>query len=184
MNNKSNNTNEHNDLHLSDDQEIAQTETLLDLLAQQDRSAADDGLEGRVLESVSKVIAPPPLSIASPDEPAATPAAPSASLSKAWPLRYAAAAMLAMGATVTLVATQPWSMNSPANDGHEIALASFEQDLDAFFALEELEDGNLSEAVTEWEIWAQTLDTEIDTSLSGIGLTDFQWIDDGEDGAL
>lgn len=182
MNNES--TNEHNDLHLSSDPQLAKTESLLDLLAQQDRSAADDGLEARVLESVSKVIAPPPLSIASPMAPAAVTADASASPSKAWPLRFAAAAMLAMGATITLVATQPWSTNSTINQGGDIALTSFEQDLDAFFALEELEDGNLSEAVTAWEIWAQTVDTEIDTSLSGIGLTDFQWIDDGEDGAL
>jgi len=119
------------------------------------------------------------LSIASPTAPAAATADASASPSKAWPLRYAAAAMLAMGATVALVATQPWNTNSPTNDEHFIAMASFEQNLDAFFALEDVEDGNLSEAMTEWEIWSQTVDAEIDT-----GLSDFEWFETGEDGAL
>lgn len=160
-------TDDHTNTH--NDPKLAQTESLLEQLAQQDRDATPSGMESRVLDAIGRAIAPPPLVLSQPIE--------SNSPSRIWSLRYAAAALLATGATLTIVATQPWASNGVPSE-HTIALASFEQDLDAFFELESMDDGNLSEAVTEWEIWAQSLDTDIDSSLDGYDWDDLT-LDDG-----
>jgi len=97
-----------------------------------------------------------------------------------WTLRLAAAAALATGTTLLIVAAQPWANSGPTGTTNEIALVSFEQDMDAFFSLETLEDGDLSEAVTEWEIWAQSVDMDIDSTLTG-----YDWFEsETDDGAL
>lgn len=165
-------TNKHGDLHLHDDPELAQTESLLDLMGKQDRDSMPIGLESRVLDAISKTIAPAPLTIAQ--------ASTTNTTSRFWSLRYAAAAVLATGTTLVIVGTQPWA--SPiGNTQPAIALVSLvESDLDAFFALESMDDGNLAEAVTDWEFWAQSVDTEIDSSLSGYDWGDFT----SDDGAL
>lgn len=159
------------ELHLHNNPEIAHTESLLDQLAKQDADAMPIGLESRVLDSISATIAPAPIVINPPDK--------SGKASKFWALRLAAAAALATGTTLVIVGTQPWnSMKTTPPVGFE--LAAFEQDLDAYFALETVDDGNLSDAVTEWEIWAQSVDTEIDSTLIGLDWDEPTW----DDGAL
>ena len=170
MNNNYNTPNP--DLHLHDDPEHTQMESLLDLLAEQDAQAMPSGLEARVLDSISEAIAPPPLSIA--------PTVQSTSSNRLWSLRYAAAAILATGTTLLIVGTQPWASSPAGAIQPMITLTSLEQDLDAFFALESMDDGNLSEAVTDWEFWAQSIDTDIDSSPSGYGWDEFT----SDDGAL
>jgi hypothetical protein len=159
------------DLHLHDDPEIAQTESLLDLLAKQDASSMPADLELSVLDSISSIIAPAPIEIPQPCVPATS--------GKFWSLRLAAAAALATGTTLVIVGTQPWASNT-GGSLPEVTLASFEQDLNAFFELESVDDGNLSEAVSEWEIWAQSVDMEIDSSLIGLEWDEPIW----DDGAL
>ena len=161
------------ELHLHDDPEHTQMESLLELLAKQDAQTMPSGLETRVLESISHTFAPPPLSMTPPIESTLT--------SGLWSLRYAAAAILATGTTLLIVGTQPWA-SSPHSGPNQptIALASLEQDLDAYFALESMDDGNLAEAVTDWEFWAQSIDTDIDSSISGYDWDEYT----SDDGAL
>jgi len=166
-----NHSNEQNDLYLHDDPEHAHMESMLNLLARQDADAMPAGLESRVLDAVSSTFAPTPLALSQPAQPTMT--------SRVWSLRYAAAAMLATGTTLIIVGAQPWA-NSSSNDQSTIALVSLEQDLDAYFALEPMEDGNLSEALTEWDIWAQSVDTDIDSSLTGYDWDEYT----SDDGAL
>ena len=166
-----NHSNERTDLHLHDDPEHAQMESMLNLLAKQDADAMPAGHESRVLDAVSKAVAPSPLELVQLSQ--------STGSSKLWSLRYAAAAVLATGTTLIIVGAQPWA-NTTSNDQSTIALVSLEQDLDAYFALEPMEDGNLSEALTEWDIWAQSVDTDIDSSL-----TEYEWDEfTSDDGAL
>lgn len=172
MNNSNNNTNP--PLHLHDDPEHNAMESLLDLLAKDDRDAMPSGLESRVLDSISAAIAPTPLNIATPVH--------TQKPERFWSLRLAAAAALATGTTLVIVGTRPWAPSATPNiPGAQLTLAaSMDQDFDAFFALESLDDGNLSEAVSEWEIWAQSLDTEFNSSLSTS-----DWYDSTlDDGAL
>ena len=174
MNNDHNNPNA--DLHLNLDPELAQTESLLDQLAQQDRNAMPDGLESRMLDAISQTLAPQAIAFPQPVD--------DQRVSKWRPMRYAAAAILATGVTLTIVANQPWEIQ--ANPGNAtIALVSLEQDLDAFFELETMDTGNLSEAVTEWEIWAQAVDAELNTSIETDGIAEEDWFDSySESGAL
>ena len=159
-------------LHLHNDPELAQTQSLLDELAKQDADAMPTGLESRVLDSISRTIAPSPIAIAEPALPKRT--------SPIWSIRIAAAAVLATGTTLLIVAAQPWSSATPESADQRMALVSFEQDMDDFFALESLDDGLLAEAVTDWEIWAQSVDTDLDSTLTG-----FDWYEStSDDGAL
>ncbi len=160
------------ELHLHNDPELAQTESLLDQLARQDAQAMPAGLESRVLDSISRTIAPSPIAIAEIDQPK--------SFNRIWSIRVAAAAILATGTTLLIVAAQPWSSTSPEITAQSMALVSFEQSMDDFFALESLDDGQLAEAVTDWEIWAQSVGTDLDSTL-----TDFDWYESTpDDGAL
>ena len=161
-------------LHLHDDPEHNEMESLLDLLAKDDQHAMPAGLESRVLDSISAAIVPTPLKIATHVQ-ANNP-------ERFWSFRLAAAAALATGTTLIIVGTRPWAPSgTPNTAGTQLTLAaSMEQDFDAFFALESLDDGNLSEAVSEWEIWAQSLGTEFDSTLD-----DSHWYDSTlDDGAL
>ncbi|PCI11237.1 hypothetical protein COB72_01465 [bacterium] len=169
-------TNNNADLHLHDDPDHTQMVSMLDLLAKQDGDAMPRGLESRVLDAISKTIAPAPIAFAQPTPPART--------SGVWSLRYAAAAVLATGTTLVIVGTQPWASSS-AIPAVEITLAaSIDEDFDAFFALEPLDDGGLDDAVTEWELWAQTIDAELDPSLDGL-LDESGWYESTlDDGAL
>ncbi len=160
------------ELHLHNDPELARTLSLLDELARQDADAMPAGLESRVLDSISRTIAPSPIAIAEPALPKRA--------SPIWSIRIAAAAVLATGTTLLIVAAEPWSSGTPETPDQRMALVSFEQNMDDFFALESLDDGQLAEAVTDWEIWAQSVDTDLDTTLTG-----FDWHESGlDDGAL
>lgn len=165
-------TNTNPDLHLHDDPKLAHTESLLDLLAKQDANAMPSGLESRVLDSISNAIAPPPLAITQGQQ--------SSRSNRMWSLRFAAAVALAAGTTLLIVDTNPWSSNVGLPAPVITLASSFEQNLDDYFALESLDDGNLSEAVTEWEIWAQSVDMDIDSTLTG-----FDWYEPAtDDGAI
>ncbi len=159
-------------LHLHDDPKLSHTESILDELAKQDADAMPDGLESRVLDAISQSIAPPPMSISDIHPPKQA--------GRVWSIRVAAAGLLATGTTLLIVTAQPWSSTSPHPLDHRMALVSFEQDMDDFFALESLDDGQLAEAVTDWEIWAQSVDTDLDSTLTG-----FDWYEStSDDGAL
>jgi hypothetical protein len=165
----------HDDLHLHSDPEIERIESLLDLLGEQDRQAMQPEQESRVIEAVSQVFAPPPLSINQPAQPQAS--------EQRWDARLAIAAVVALMATLSIVAVKPWagSPNAPKqNDNVNWSLASFEEDIDAYLALDELGDGSIAEAVADWEVWAQTIETDFDSDLLGseLGISDF------DDGAL
>jgi len=158
-------------LHLNTDPELGRIESMLDAMGQQDREAMDEEAHARVLGAVSDVFAPTPISIGQAQE--QTPQ-PGRSLSFT-PARYraAAAALLATAATLGIVALQPWSnpatppqpsptANAVANTANAWSLASFEQDLDAYLALDDVGNDQLDEAVADWELWAQTIDTEVE----------------------
>jgi hypothetical protein len=157
------------ELHLQDDPQLAETESLLDMLAQADRDAMPAGLQTRVLDSISSQIAPAPIALTHQQ---------SVSKSKRfWVLRIAAGVALFASLTAVLIGTKPWA-NTDTPDPFTLQLMSLETDLDAFFELEAVDDGNLTEAVTDWEIWAQSVDTDIDSSEYG-----FDWTDNlSEDG--
>lgn len=176
------NADHHDDLHLTEDPQLIQTQSLLELMAKQDRSAMPIGLESRVLDAVSAAFAPAPISLAQSIESDAFKQPRSGNFQTSgrfWSIRVAAAAVLATGTTLLIVGTQPWS-NSSGVAAHEIALVSIQNDFDEFLALENMDDGHLSEAVTDWEIWAQSVGSDLDTSLIGIDWFDFS----SEDGAL
>lgn len=174
---------QHNDdtnpLHLGTEPELIEIESLLDALGQADREAMSEQTNIRALEAVSDVFVPAPISI---DHQQAK----SDALehhSPLWKLRIAAGLLLVTGVTLSLIVIKPWASQqvvTPENNTGAWSLASFEQDLDAYLALEEVGDDSLDDAVANWELWAQTIDTDIDTELlgSGIGLTDLS------DGAL
>lgn len=155
-------------LHLHADPELKRVESMLDALGQHERECMDEQAHSRVLGAVSGVFAPKPISIEDAQHRASD--AGSGSWLTAARYRTAAAALLATAATLTIVAFQPWS--SPATqpqpaptanaNANAWSLASFEQDLDAYLALETLGTDRLDEAVADWELWAQTIDTEVD----------------------
>ncbi len=179
-----------NPLHLGTDPQLAEIESLLDAMGQADRDSMPERVRTQTLEAISRVYAPAPIAIDRADElqehqPQAT------GRSVMWKLRIAAALTLTTAVALSLVATKPWVGPAPAPaDQGPLAtkvtqkpawnLVSFEQDLDAYLALEEVGDDALDDAVANWELWAQTIDTDFDTELlgSGIGLTDLT------DGAL
>ncbi len=185
MTHNNNHSNHTPDLHLQDDPALMETQSLLESLAQHDRASMPTGLESRVLDSVAHTFAPAPISIVPVDQSAGSEDIPYQSerfSSKVWSLRIAAAAVLATGTTLMIVGAQPWQSSSHTDNpsAAEISLASFEQDLEDYFALETIDDGNLSEAVTDWEIWAQSVDTEIDSTL-----LELEWAETiYDDGAL
>lgn len=159
----------HDDLHLHADPEIEHIESLLDLLGEQDRDSMRPDQHARVLEAVSQVFAPAPISIER--------AAPAQPRQRRWDLRVAAAAAIALMATLSVVVVKPWANTPvrPAPNGNvNWSLASFEEDLDAYLALDELGDGSIAEAVADWELWAQTIETDFDTDLIGseLGISD------------
>jgi hypothetical protein len=158
--------------HIADDAQLCDLETQLDALAQQDQRAMPTGLESRVLDAISTTIAPPPMPI----EPAHQTTV-EHSTGRLWSIRLAAAAVLATGTTLLIVGTRPW-MNSTIDNAHAITLTALETDLDAFFDLESQDESDLTEALTEWEIWAQSIDTDIDSSLIGIEYSEIN-LDDG-----
>jgi hypothetical protein len=172
------NTDNKHPLHLNADPELSAIESLLDELGQADRDAMPAHIQSGLLEAVSGVFAPQPIAIERaiprqrPDRPA-----------QAWKFRVAAAAFLATATTLSIVAIKPWSSPTPIQQDSgqsSWSLASFEQDFDAYLALEEVGDDTLDDAVANWELWAQTIDTDFDSELLGsdLGLTDFN------DGAL
>lgn len=169
-----------NPLHLNTEPELQEIEYLLDAIGRADRASMPDQSNARVLEAVSGVFAPLPISIKQATQPVAF----SSRVSPRWKLRIAAALVLVSGLTLGLVVLQtPLATNIHPEPGTNAwTLASFEQDLDAYLALEEVGDDSLDEAVANWELWAQTIDTDFDTELLGsglsIGLTDLR------DGAL
>ena len=171
-----------NQLHLHGEPELEQLSQLLDQIAQRDRDAMPDSVNANILEAVSAVFAPEPIAI----EPAIlTNEASQQRSGSAWKFRFAAAALLATATTLSIVATQPWSSGSgsPSADQPSPAstwsLASFEQDLDAYLSLEDVGDDQLDDAVADWELWAQTLDADVDT-----GLFDSDLYIDLNDGAI
>ncbi|MGV6813766.1 MAG: hypothetical protein ACWA5W_02010 [Phycisphaerales bacterium] len=169
MNDSSNNRSD--SIHLSDDSEHVRMETLLDQLAEQDAEAMPSGLNERALDAIGQAMVPSPISISS--EPDHSAGSPGTRLS----MRLAAAAVLATGTTLIIVGAKPWA-TTPGALGGQIELASLEHDLDAFFALESVDIGNLDEAFTDWEIRAQSVDLDAE-------LDDYQWGDlESEDGAL
>ncbi|MFG0245252.1 MAG: hypothetical protein ACF8MF_04270 [Phycisphaerales bacterium JB052] len=167
---------QHNDntnpLNLQGDPELEGIHSMLDALGQADRSAMSEQSEARVLEAISGVFAPAPIAITQ-----STPAAPtSAHQPKVWKYRIAAALLLGASATLGLLATQPWASNpmqpSPQAPQSTLSLTSFEQDIDAFLALEEVGDDQLDEAVADWELWAQTIDADVEASFPDMDLFD------------
>lgn len=173
------NHDDNNPLHLTNEPELQQIESMLDAMGQADRDAMSHQSHDRVLEAISGVFAPAAISIEQ-----AQPSAGSYSQSSArWKLRAAAAVLLVTGVSLSLLVIKPWStttISTPQSNAGTWTLASFEQDLDAYMALDEVGDESLDDAVANWELWAQTIDTDLDTELlgSGLGLTDLN------DGAL
>jgi len=157
------------DLHLHNDPQLVELESLLDKLGDEDQRAMPEGLDNRVLDAISSAIAPGPISIKT-SEPPVVPA----SNGRFWSLRLAAAAVLATGTTLVIVGTHPWSSWSTNTDPNApmITLSSLETDLDEYLELESVDDGGLSQAVTDWEIWAQSVNTEIDSSTIGYEISD------------
>ncbi|MEZ6165300.1 MAG: hypothetical protein R3B67_12805 [Phycisphaerales bacterium] len=171
----------HDDLHLHADPEIERIESLLDLLGEQDRDSMRPDHQSRVLEAVSQVFAPAPISIEHTGTPQTQDQTQDQSREHRWDLRIAAAAAIALMATLSMVMVKPWAhspTNAPDNNSMSWSLASFEEDLDAYLALDELGDGSITEAVADWELWAQTIETDFDTDLIGreLGISD---LDDG-----
>jgi hypothetical protein len=170
----------HDELHLHADPDTQRIESLLDAMGRADRDAMSTEAQSRVLDSVSQVFAPAPIAIerGSPPE--------QASGASRWNLRMAAAAAIATFATLGIVVSQPWKLGnqgSPTNPTPNTGawtLASFEQDLDAFFALEDHDTGEIEEGVASWELWAQTIDTDFSTD----SLADELGFSTNDDGAL
>ena len=150
-----NDSQEHNNFRINHDPEHAEMESLLDLLAQQDRDAMPTTLESRVMDEVSKVIAPTPIAF--------TPIDITRGESQPWSMRIAAAAVLAIGTTLVIVSAQPWATSPASSPEHEITVASLSSHLDEYFSLESVDDGQITEAITDWEIWAQSIDTDLYT---------------------
>lgn len=171
----------HDDLHLHSDPDIERVESMLDALASEDRDAMTPAQQSRVLESVSHVFAPAPISLEQKKSEQV-----SASGSRRWNLRFAAAAALATATTLSIVATQPWKSGAPLPESPTSAsqgvwtLASFEEDIDAYLTLDEHESDSLDEAVASWELWAQTIESDLDAD----SLNDEYGISDLHDGAL
>ena len=168
-----------NPLHLSNVPELQGIESMLDQLGRHDRDAMPEGTHERVLEAVSGVFTPQPIAI---DQAPRMHAQSVTAGSAAWKWRIAAGLLLASATTLTLVMTQPWASSSdsiPANTG-SWSLTSFEQDLDAYLALDEVGDAQLDEAVADWELWAHTIDHDLDNELLGSDLS----LIDLNDGAI
>lgn len=172
----------HDDLHLHSDPETERVESMLDALASEDRDAMNPDRQSRVLESISQVFAPAPISIDRQLESASAP-----SSGSMWNFRIAAAALLATATTLGIVATQPWktgplptTSNQPASNQGTWSLASFEEDLDAYLSLDELENDSIDEAVASWELWAQTIESDFDAGT----INDEYGISDIQDGAI
>jgi len=153
-----------NPLHLHGDPEVERIESMLDALGQADRDAMPAHTHARMLEAVSGVFAPAPISIAQAEQEQTK----LVQRSPAWKFRIAAAMFLATATTLGIVAVQPWSSGptqpAPTDSTSTWSLASFEQDFDAYLALDEVGDDQLDEAVADWELWAQTIDTDVDAS--------------------
>ncbi len=171
----------HDDLHLHSDPDIERVESLLDALASEDRDAMTTAQQSRVLESVSQVFAPEPISLEQRrHEQIHT------SASRKWNFRFAAAAALATVTTLGIVATQPWKSGAPLPDSSSApnqgawTLASFEEDIDAYLTLDEHESNSIDEAVASWELWAQTIESDLDVD----SLNDEYGISELHDGAL
>lgn len=168
---------QHNDntnhLHLQGDPELEGISSMLDALGQSDRSAMSEQSEARLLEAISGVFTPAPIAIAQAQQAQAA----SAQRSGVWKFRIAAALLLGASATLGLLATQPWSASGPLQPVQQapqstLSLTSFEQDIDAYLALEEVGDDHLDEAVADWELWAQTIDADVEASFLDMDLFD------------
>lgn len=171
----------HDDLHLHSDPDIERVESMLDALASEDRDAMTPTQQSRVLESVSHVFAPAPISLEQKRHEQVLETG-----SRRWNFRFAAAAALATVATLGIVATQPWKSGAPLPDSPSAAnqgawtLASFEEDIDAYLTLDEHESDSIDEAVASWELWAQTIESDLDAE----SINDEYGISDLHDGAL
>jgi hypothetical protein len=177
--------NEHNNentnpLHLSNDPELQGIESMLEQLAQSDRDAMPDQANTRVLEAISGVYAPQPIAI---EQAQQIHTQSISTLTSVWKWRIAAGLLLVSVASLGLVITQPWATTldaMPTNTDTSWSLTSFEQDLDAYLALDAVGDDQLDEAVADWELWAQTIDQSFDTELLGSDLS----LIDLNDGAI
>lgn len=166
----------HDELHLHPDPDTQRIESLLDAIGNADRDAMDPDSQARVLDAVSQVFAPAPIAIEQQGQ-----ATPQRSGDTRWSFRIATAAAIAGFATLGIVISQPWKNtsrpNTPAaapNQG-TWTLASFEADLNAYYALEdELSGTQIDEAVADWELWAQTIEADFnaDTLADDLGLDD------------
>lgn len=172
----------HDELHLHPDPDTQRIESLLDAMGERDREAMAPEAQARVLDAVSQVFAPAPLSIEQQRE-----LMPERSGGSRWNFRMAAAAAIATFATLGIVISQPWQntggMISPAPSTNQGAwtLAAFEQELDAYYALEdELGGTQIDEAVADWELWAQTIESDFDSD----SLADDLGFDDLYEGAI
>ncbi len=170
----------HDELHLHADPDTQRIESLLDAMGQSDRDAMGTDAHSRILDSVSQVFVPAPIAI---DQTRAQ--SPEQSHGFRLDLRMAAAAAIAGFATLGIVISQPWSTgtNTPAPTPNQgtWSLASFEEDLDVLLTLEDgLEDPHIDEAVADWELWAQTIESD----LTADSLSDEFGLNDQYEGAL
>lgn len=165
--NEHTNPHENPKLHLHADPRIQEMKSMLDRLARRDGEAMPPGATARLMEAVSGAMAPAPIVIER-AQAERSDRAPGRGIGR---LRYAAGALLATGVTLTILAARTWDSSPPvperpASNGNW-SLASFERDLDEYLDLETVDDGRLSDAVAEWEIWAQAVGTDIESSMYG-----------------
>ena len=140
----------------------AEMDALLDELATSDRDAAPEGLDASVLDAVAGALAPSPLMIEQPIARAS------------WfgsPIRYAAAAVLICGAAISVMLMQTQTNPVLPNPGMSIETVALEADVESLLALEEMTT-ELDESVAEWTLWAQAVDSDMNSAWMALDLID------------
>jgi len=155
--------NYHDKLHLNADPDTQRVESLLEAMGKTDRDAMPPDASARILDAVSQVFVPDPISIENQRD-----VVPAQTNGRRLNFRMTAAASIAAFVTLGIVVSQPWkssgTLDTPIPSTNEASwtLASFEEDLDAFLALEDgIRDTHIDDAVADWELWAQTIEADI-----------------------
>jgi hypothetical protein len=144
----------------------------LDAVGDADMSAAQPGLEDRVLAGVGRVFAPEPVAFT----PAAVP------WWRTGAVRMAAGVALLVGAATVFYTVSRPTVTPQGGAGAVVSTAFVEQRIEGLLALASEPSDGFGDEIASIELWADALRTESDAAWIGSDLAETNWWDAGLSG--